>query len=375
VIKPSLRRSVWCAAVACAALFPTAAAAHRHQPPSREIPPRARLFTPPPDPAGVRQVASLLRHGQGADALKVARMLYTPQAVWFTKGTPSEVRRAVRATVRAAARRHTLPTLVAYDLPFRDCGQFSAGGAADAAAYAAWIDGLARGIGRQRALVILEPDGLGLVPQTVTAGVPDCGNEPFGGGTTDSANARFAEIRAAVARLEQQPRTRVYLDGTHSAWLGSGDIAERLVRAGVLDAQGFFVNVSNYRRTEELVKYVTWVSKCIAFANDPADGGWRLGHYDFCASQYFPANPNDFSTWGLSDQWYADNVDSQGIVPTARFVIDTSRNGQGPWTPPAGVYRDPQDWCNPPGRGLGLRPTTDTGVPLLDAYLWVKTPG
>ncbi len=45
--------------------------------------------------------------------------------------------------------------------------------------------------------------------------------------------------------------------------------------------------------------------------------------------------------------------------PTTHFVIDTSRNGQGPWQPPA--YPDPQDWCNPPDRGLGLRPTADTG--------------
>ena len=56
------------------------------------------------------------------------------------------------------------------------------------------------------------------------------------------------------------------------------------------------------------------------------------------------------------------------------FVVDTSRNGQGPWTPPAGVYPDPQDWCNPPARGLGTRPTAATGVPGLDAYLWVKVP-
>jgi endoglucanase len=56
-------------------------------------------------------------------------------------------------------------------------------------------------------------------------------------------------------------------------------------------------------------------------------------------------------------------------------VVDTSRNGQGPWTPPAGPYPDPQDWCNPPGRGLGLRPTSDTGSDLADAFLWVKTPG
>ena len=62
--------------------------------------------------------------------------------------------------------------------------------------------------------------------------------------------------------------------------------------------------------------------------------------------------------------------------PTVHFVIDTSRNGQGPWTPPANhPAGDPQDWCNPPDRGLGYRPTADTGQPLVDAYLWVKIPG
>jgi endoglucanase len=39
------------------------------------------------------------------------------------------------------------------------------------------------------------------------------------------------------------------------------------------------------------------------------------------------------------------------------------------------AYPDKQDWCNPPGRGLGLRPTATTGQPLADAYLWIKTPG
>ena len=42
---------------------------------------------------------------------------------------------------------------------------------------------------------------------------------------------------------------------------------------------------------------------------------------------------------------------------------------------PAPPYPDPQDWCNPPGRGLGPAPTLDTGEPLVDAYLWVKIPG
>jgi endoglucanase len=58
------------------------------------------------------------------------------------------------------------------------------------------------------------------------------------------------------------------------------------------------------------------------------------------------------------------------------FVIDTSRNGQGPWTASDGEYTgDAQTWCNPPGRGLGLRPTVRTGSSLLDAYLWIKPPG
>jgi endoglucanase len=68
-------------------------------------------------------------------------------------------------------------------------------------------------------------------------------------------------------------------------------------------------------------------------------------------------------------------------------VIDSSRNGQGrntmdgyadaPYDQPASVITALQAgaWCNSPGAGLGLRPTADTGVPLLDAYLWVKTPG
>ena len=70
------------------------------------------------------------------------------------------------------------------------------------------------------------------------------------------------------------------------------------------------------------------------------------------------------------DSWYA------GPPPTTRFVIDTSRNGVGPWEPPSDhPAGDPQDWCNPPDRGVGLRPTFNTGNDLVDAYVWAKTPG
>jgi endoglucanase len=369
--ESKLRRRLICAlvGVACAALVPSVAAAESST---------QRLYVPPPDPDGVRQVATLLRQHKLADAARVGKMITTPQAVWFTKGTPQQVERDVRETMALAALERAVPQLVIYYLPFRDCGQFSAGGAQTPEQYAAFVDAVARGIGSRRAIVILEPDGLGLVPQTVTAGVPDCGvADGSAGGTTDLANQRFALLNGAVDRLNRQPGARVYLDGVHSAWLSVGEISARLVRAGVQRSAGFFVNLSNYRFTEQVAKYGTWISKCIAFANNPDEGGWRLGHYEWCASQYFspegPVNPNDFSTWHFTDEWFDKNLGA--AVPTTRFVIDTSRNGQGPWTPPAGVYSDPQDWCNPPGRGLGIRPTTATGNPLIDAQLWVKRPG
>jgi endoglucanase len=151
------------------------------------------------------------------------------------------------------------------------------------------------------------------------------------------------------------------------------------VKAGVQRANGFFVNVSNYQPTPQLLKYGSWISKCIYYGTNPAEGGWRLGHFDYCASQYYPATVTDYSTWHLTDEWYAANVDSAANPPTssdqlAHFVVDTSRNGQGPWTTTT-AYPDKQDWCNPPGRGLGLRPTADTGADLVDALLWIKTPG
>ena len=55
--------------------------------------------------------------------------------------------------------------------------------------------------------------------------------------------------------------------------------------------------------------------------------------------------------------------------PTATATA-TGRNGNGPYDGDGG----PQ-WCNPPGRALGPAPTTRTGQPLADAFLWIKQPG
>jgi endoglucanase len=297
-----------------------------------------------------------------------------PRAVWFTSGTPAQVQQQVRQTMAQTAIQRAVPVLVAYDIPGRDCAQYSAGGALTQADYQAWIAGFAAGIGQGKAIVILEPDGLGLLPS-------NCGGPSSTYPFTD--DERYAEIQYAVTALEAQPGASVYLDGTHSAWLGVGDITHRLLTAGVQQAQGFFVNLSNYQPTPNLVDYGTWISDCIAIVTDPSNANYN--NPGACASQYYPANPSDFSTWGLTTAWYAANMGN--AVATTHFVIDTSRNGDGPnnmqayaqppYNQPASVIGTLANgnWCNPPGRGLGLRPTANTGVPLLDAYLWVKTPG
>ena len=348
--------------------------------------PGTKFYVPKPNHGALEQIADLTSSGQKADANLIKKMIQTSHAIWFTGGTPKTVMQDVRNTVLRATDKGTVPVLVAYNIPFRDCSQYSAGGAASVEDYEAWIDGFAVGIGNGKAVVILEPDGLGIIPWYNPFADRDswvsnpnyewC--QPTGPGIDPAtvASDRFAMLNYAVHTLKSHPNTSVYLDATHSGWLGAGDAADRLIQAGVNDADGFFLNVSNYVINQRLEKYGAWVSKCIAFASNPAS--WGNGHTEWCGSQYFPANPNDFSTWVLTDQKYANEVESQWWYSESllkHFVIDTSRNGQGPWTPPPHPEGDAQDWCNPPDRGVGYQPTVDTGNSLIDAFLWIKIPG
>jgi endoglucanase len=342
--------------------------------------PATKFYVPAPSQGAVGQLTGLLRQGKLKSALQLGAMLAQGHAVWFTSGTPAEVEKQVRRTMLAAALERRVPVLVAYDLPFRDCGQYSAGGALNTADYVAWIDGFARGIGNGRAVVVLEPDGLGIIPYntTIYGAAEWCQPDLTGTGLTpaEANQARYDQLNAAVDRLEQQTSAAVYLDGTHAAWLGVGEAAYRLAKAGALRAQGFFLNVSNYQTTANSLTFGRWISKCIAFATNPAEGGWRLGNYGWCPSQY---NPATNFTVDYSPEYVA-SVDAQldglrgDAAPTTRFIVDTSRNGRGPWTPTTS-YPDAQDWCNPPGRGVGARPTAATGDPLADAFLWIKVPG
>ena len=147
---------------------------------------------------------------------------------------------AVKTYVWSRTRGGGLPVMILYNLPFRDCGGYSAGGAGSAAGYRKWIDNVAAGVGSKRAVFVLEPDGLPLMTKCLKA---------------DKQAERVAMIHYAVEKLEALPGASVYIDAGHSAWVPAADMAPRLKAAGIDLADGFSLNVSNYQATPDLLKY------------------------------------------------------------------------------------------------------------------------
>ncbi|MGY1583215.1 glycoside hydrolase family 6 protein [Streptomyces sp. MN13] len=365
--------AVVAALTACAALIATQAQA---TPTQDVITPATKFYV---DPHGKAAKQALVDFGNGdiENATNMAKLASWPQAEWFTEGTPDEVRSKVSRLVHRARAVNRTPVLVAYNVPGRDCTQYSSGGASSSAAYRQWIDAFAAGIGDSKAVVVVEPDGTALLPE-------DCG--PTVDPTGELTATRLADLEYAVRTLKAKPRTAVYLDAGNVQWRPVGNMAQRLLDAGVRYSDGFALNVSNTHPTDHNARYGTWMAKCIWFATEGPEEA--RGHTDRCAGQYYSsAAPNDGTpgnavsstdptTWRWTDAWFDQNVGTPPADELRHFVIDTSRNGRGAWTPEPGKYSgDPEAWCNAPGRGLGPRPTADTGVPLVDAYLWIKIPG
>lgn len=203
-----------------------------------------------------------------------------------------------------ASARGSMPVLVLYSIPQRDGGHYSSGGAADHAAYRAWVDRIAQRIGDRKAIVLVEPDATSM----------DVGS------STDQ-RMRWESLAYAIRSMKARPNTHVYLDAGTANWRSPRDVAGRLWSSGVLEADGFVVNISNFASDDAIMTYGTAVS---------------------------------------------------ALLGNKHFVIDTSRNGRGAWTPTGG---ETEPWCNPPGRAVGFEQSLNTGRPLVDAFLWVKIPG
>lgn len=263
----------------------------------------AKLFVDPESNAMLK--ANSLRATDPYKAGLLDRIAKVPQGLWMG-GWNSNIFRAVDHFVARAKADGSVPVMIAYNIPLRDCGQYSQGGLSTKEGYQRWIRNVQAGIGHDAAVVILEPDAL--------AHLQECLSDA-------QKKERLFLLNDAVRVLRMGQQTAVYLDSGHPAWNPAEVMAERLKAAGVEYANGFSLNVSNYRTTEECLAYGKKISALL--------GG-------------------------------------------KHFIIDTSRNGAGPYT---AARNEEETWCNPPGRKIGASPTTQTGEPLCDGFLWLKRPG
>ncbi len=221
-----------------------------------------------------------------------------PEVNWLGNWN-SNISNDVSNMMNSHANQGALPVFVIYNIPNRDCGNYSAGGLRNESDYQNWINQIASAIGNRKAAMIIEPDALSLI---------DCLS-------STELTARYNMLKYAVNKFTSQGLA-VYLDAGHPGWISASEMAKRLKSAGVEQAQGFALNIANFFTNADNAAYGKQVSD---------------------------------------------------LTGGKHFVVDTGRNGSGP-TPD-------YQWCNPPGRSLGQRPTVFTGNSLIDAYLWIKGPG
>jgi endoglucanase len=138
---------------------------------------------------------------------------------------------------------------------------------------------------------------------------------------------RTDELRSAIASMARVPHAVVYVDAGAADAHNPRYIAARLRRVGVFRIQGFFTNSTHQDWTLREIEY-----------------GRRL-------------------------------VKQLGGRP--HYVVNTATNGRGPLRPKNRVLHGNTYHCNPPGAGLGPKPTTVVpgGYRNLDGLFWIGNPG
>lgn len=325
-----------------------------------------------------------------AEKLNLMKMRKTPTAYWID--VRKKARRgattldSVDGILKNAAGRKTPPlvTFIVYNLPNRDCaaeasnGELCCGGKTEKGQCdfldesstgncqaglkkyrEEYIDQIAASIkqycGKVPLALIIEPDSL---PNFVT----NIDNRKCGAKSTQ-ASYRNGIPYASNTLAKACSRATQYLDAAHGGWLGWDDnregFMEEVKKMGIAkNLRGFALNVANYQPVGTMCPEVGY---CLngKNADDPCCK-------DPCklSTQFNPANCEMNYAAALSETM------KRGIPGfNPKMIIDTGRNGKSP-------RENCSNWCNVRGAGVGLLPTTNVPHPeLIDAFLWLKTPG
>jgi endoglucanase len=143
--------------------------------------------------------------------------------------------------------------------------------------------------------------------------------------TPHGVDVRMAELHDAINILTANcPRLVIYLDAGAADAKPVGLTANLLKRAGISQIQGFFLNSTHFDWTSREIQFGEAVSR---------------------------------------------------LTGGKHFVVNTGDSGRGPLATPDPVHDGNEVLCNPPGRGLGPKPTANTGYPNVDAFAWTTNPG
>ena len=135
--------------------------------------------------------------------------------------------------------------------------------------------------------------------------------------------ARLDLLRYGVDVLSKLPNATVYLEASASDWRPAKLMAQRLRYIGISKVRGFMLNVTHFDWTAANIRYGMQISRQV--------GG-------------------------------------------KHFIVNTNHSGRGPVSYRSGGRVTVVN-CHPKFRGLGPTPTTDTGNPRVDAFMWISRPG
>jgi endoglucanase len=203
---------------------------------SRKNPLAGKRFYVDKDSVAAQEAAKVEKKDP-ATAKSLRYLADQPSAVWFG-GWSGPIQNAVQTAVKNAEASGTQLVAVAYNVPYRDCGQHSAGGL-EAGAYKTWIDDFVKGLGQHEAVIVLEPDAVPLITCL----------------TDETRKERWQLLNYALEAFKTRSKAIVYMDVGHGSWIPAEAMRDRLNAIGIEKADGFAINTSNYQSTADSIAY------------------------------------------------------------------------------------------------------------------------
>jgi endoglucanase len=169
-----------------------------------------------------------------------------PSSFWFGDNPKKPKKWMDKSIRRLLNRAHPqLPVLVIYNIPNRDIGQYSKGGAKSDERYLEFIHTFATGVGNTNPIIIYEPDAL---PHSTLL-------------SESEQDHRLSLMKLGLEILTDNCGGIIYTDIGHSNWLHQSQAGQLLDRVNNPYVRGFSVNVCNYRTTEESLSWAKRLCK------------------------------------------------------------------------------------------------------------------